>query len=271
MEMRDSNGWANVDATGDSRRYIDYLDRATVHETAQAYKPRTYELVGAAAGRRLLDLGCGTGDDATAMARQVGPGGEVVGVDLSKAMVEEARRRAGGLGLPLRFEVADALALPFADQSFDGCRADRVFQHLGDPEGALAELVRVARPGAPVVVTDPDFGSAMLDVNDRALARRVQAFVSELVANPWSGRRLPGLFRVAGLTEIQLNLSFWPFDLDALNASFHLSEALPVMQGRGLISAAEAEAFLAELAARQAEGRFFGGVTFFVVAGRKAS
>lgn len=269
MELRDSKGWAKVDATGEARRYIDYLDRATAQEAARAYKPRTYELVGVTAGRRILDLGCGTGDDAIAMARQVGPGGEVVGVDLSEAMVQEARRRAGGLGLPLRFEVADALALPFADHSFDGCRADRVFQHLADPEGALAELVRVARPGAPIVVADPDFGSAMIDVSDRALARRVKTFLSDLLANPWSGRRLPGLFQAAGLTDVRIQIEFWPADLDDLNEAFHLSEALAVMQARGLVSAAEAESLLAELAARWAAGRFFAGIAFFVVAGRK--
>lgn len=156
MNQKDSMGVANVDATGNAPRYIDYLDRATASVEGRTYKRLTYELVGLGPNRRILDLGCGTGEDAIAMARQIGGPGEVVGVDLSEMMVAEARRRAEGMALSVRFEVVNADALPFPDNALDGCRADRVVQHLSDPEAALAEMVRVARPGAPVVVTDPD-------------------------------------------------------------------------------------------------------------------
>lgn len=270
MNQRESMGWANVDATEDAGYYINMLDQTTGDQKAQEYKRQTYELIGVAPGRRILDLGCGTGDDAIGMARQMGGSGEVVGIDLSEAMVAEARRRAGAAGLPVRFEVASALSLPFSDNSFDGCRADRVFQHLPDPGAALAEMVRVVRPGAPVVVTDPDYGSAVLDVLDRSLARKIHAFLSELPANPWSGRRLPGMFRRAGLTDVLVRVDFWPFNLAGLKEQFHLPDVLPMMQTQGLITAAEAETFVAEQESRTADGTFFGGVSFFIVAGHKA-
>ena len=82
-------------------------------------------------------------------------------------MVDEARRR----GLPTA-TVGDATSLPFPDDFFDGCWADRTFQHLADPHKALAELARVTRSGGRIVVVDPDYDTQVVDVADQALARR---------------------------------------------------------------------------------------------------
>src|SRR5689334_25277168 len=88
-------------------------------------KRESYRLLGAAPGRRILDVGCGLGEDAAAMARLVKTGGAVVGVDGSQAMIDAARNRHGGIA-ELSFEVADAAHLRFADGIFDSCRVDRV-------------------------------------------------------------------------------------------------------------------------------------------------
>jgi demethylmenaquinone methyltransferase/2-methoxy-6-polyprenyl-1,4-benzoquinol methylase len=67
----------------------------------------------------VLDAGAGVGVDAIAVAPEVVPGGAVVGVDFSQAMVEEATRRAAGLDLPISFVQGDLHALDFPDVSFD--------------------------------------------------------------------------------------------------------------------------------------------------------
>lgn len=237
--------------------------------TARVFKQQSFEMAGLAPGRRILDLGCGTGEDALAMARQLGGSGEIVGVDRSPRRVEEARRRAEGTGLPVRFEVADPTALSFPDNSFDGCRADGLFQHLSHPEDALVELVRVSRPGAPVVVTDPDYGTSILDLDDRTTAGKVQAFLAGLQVNPWSGRRLPGMFRRAGLADILVHVDFQPFNLIMLKEQVHLPEALAAMTSQGLITAEEAGNLMAELERRAMEGTLFGGTFVFTVAGHK--
>src|SRR5687767_7202068 len=92
-------------------------------------------------GRRVLDLGCGTG--AAEMARLVAPGGSVTGVDMSELMLAEARRRVEGTGLALTFEAGDAQALGYADATFDACRTERMLIHVPDVVRALAEMVRV--------------------------------------------------------------------------------------------------------------------------------
>ncbi|HYF96092.1 MAG TPA: methyltransferase domain-containing protein [Symbiobacteriaceae bacterium] len=242
---------------------------ATETGSVLMYKERTYDLVGARAGRRILDVGCGSGEDAMAMARLVAPGGQVVGVDLNAAELVEARTRSQAFALPVVFEAADATVLPYAGGSFDGCRADLLFRELADPEKALEELVRVARPGARVVVADVDFGSAVIDVSDRQLGRKVQTFLIEQMPNPWSGRRLPGMFKRAGLTDVQCTVTFWPVSFEELRDQLHLPEALGLMRARGLATAQETENLTAELESKAAAGDFFCGISLFVVVGAK--
>ncbi len=99
-------------------------------------------------GERVLDLGCGTGDLSFLAARRVGPAGEVVGVDISPEMLERARRRLRAkVSAPIRFLLADALALPFPDHSFDVVLAGFVLRNLSSLSQGLREAFRVTRPG----------------------------------------------------------------------------------------------------------------------------
>jgi ubiquinone/menaquinone biosynthesis C-methylase UbiE len=98
-------------------------------------------------GARVLDVGTGTGNVALAAARCVGARGRVVAVDLSFAMLQEARRRAGDL--PVKFLEMDAETLAFSDGTFDVA----VSSLLADPDvvQALREMHRVLRPGGRAV------------------------------------------------------------------------------------------------------------------------
>src|SRR5579872_1062657 len=117
--------FTNADASNPSAliAYLDAVSRAGVED-----KRRTYEAQGLAAGMRVLDVGCGTGDDVRAIAEIVGTSGKVVGIDPSAAMIREARTR----GVPgnVEFLEASAESLPFESASFDASRAERVFVHL---------------------------------------------------------------------------------------------------------------------------------------------
>ena len=72
----------------------------------QRDKRRTYQLLGLTSGSRILDIGCGTGDDALAMASLVGEQGKVTGLDYGQPLIEEARRRAESAGLAVEFTAA---------------------------------------------------------------------------------------------------------------------------------------------------------------------
>jgi ubiquinone/menaquinone biosynthesis C-methylase UbiE len=105
-------------------------------------KRESYDLLAATPGSRILEVGCGLGDDAAALAGRVAPGGSVVAVDGSQAMVDAARKRHGDVA-GLSFDLADAIRLPYDEGTFDGCRIDRVLQHIADPAAAIREMVRV--------------------------------------------------------------------------------------------------------------------------------
>src|SRR5262245_23602492 len=112
-------------------------------------------------GMRLLDVGCGPGSITLGLAEAVSPG-EVVGVDIQAAQVEQARLRAAHYGVTnLKFQSASIYALPFPDQCFDAAFANGVVMHLAEPVRALAELRRVLRPGGVAAVRDPDFGASL--------------------------------------------------------------------------------------------------------------
>ena len=118
-------------------------------------------------GRRILDVGTGTGRAAIGLASA---GASVAGVDASLEMTRVARRRAAAAGLAIDFGLADAHALPFADRSADAAVCLRVIMHAVDWRQCVAELCRVAR--WRVVVDFPSARSlAALESGGRRIAR----------------------------------------------------------------------------------------------------
>ncbi|MBA2276308.1 MAG: methyltransferase domain-containing protein, partial [Chloroflexia bacterium] len=77
-------------------------------------------------------------------------------MDASARMIEEAPRRAAAAGIAAEFARMDAQHLDLPDAVFDGVRAERLLQHVPDPDAALAEFVRIAKPGARIVVWEAD-------------------------------------------------------------------------------------------------------------------
>src|SRR3990172_12719324 len=154
-EQPSEHAFTAVDEQADPSEWIAVLDKVRREPAYTAYKGRVAELLRPRTGGRYLEVGAGTGADALALASRFGV--DVVGVDVSRTMVDEARRR----GLR-EARVANAEALPFGDSQFDGCWADRRFQHLADPETALAEMARGAQTDGAIVVADPAYHTQVL-------------------------------------------------------------------------------------------------------------
>jgi SAM-dependent methyltransferase len=109
---------------------------------------RMLELAALQPGERVLDIACGTGLVTFDAARTVGPGGEVVGTDISGTMVEMAGRLAQEQGLDrCRFLRSDAEQLPLPDHHFDAALCALGLMYFPDPEACLRETLRVTRPG----------------------------------------------------------------------------------------------------------------------------
>ncbi len=260
--------FGNVDA-GDPRSFIDYLDLATAE--LKELKRFSYGLLELQPGAAVLDLGCGTGDDARELAALVGANGLVIGVDSSRAMIAEARQRARDSGLELEFIVGDAERIDLASDSFDACRADRVFQHLPDPARALREMVRVANPGAALQVIDRDWGMVAVDSDDRATTRAILDRICDGMRHGWIGRRLPALMRDGGLKDVRTEARVVTAgNYRIANAMLDLETIAQRARDEGIVSAAASAAWLKDLKRRHKQGQFFACWTIFVVTGRKA-
>jgi len=100
------------------------------------------------AGERLLDIGCGCGRTTLELAERVSPGGEVVGLDISRPMLEVARRRAAAAGVAnARFREADAQTAALEPAAFDGLYSRFGAMFFADPTAAFRNLLSALKPG----------------------------------------------------------------------------------------------------------------------------
>jgi demethylmenaquinone methyltransferase / 2-methoxy-6-polyprenyl-1,4-benzoquinol methylase len=111
------------------------------------WRARAADLARVGPGDRALDVATGTGDLAIALASR---GADVVGSDFSEGMLARARRKAP----VIRWEQADALALPYADDEFAGATVGFGARNFGDLQQGLREMARVVRPGGRVVILE---------------------------------------------------------------------------------------------------------------------
>jgi demethylmenaquinone methyltransferase / 2-methoxy-6-polyprenyl-1,4-benzoquinol methylase len=121
------------------------------------WRARAADLAHVGPGSRVLDVATGTGDLAIELARRVSPSGEVVGSDFAEGMLDRARAKAAvsdPRDVRPRFEWADALELPYAEDSFDAATVGFGARNFDDLSRGLAEMARVVRPGGRVVVLE---------------------------------------------------------------------------------------------------------------------
>jgi len=133
----------------------DRMNRTMTAGLDRGWRERAADRAEVGAGASALDACCGTGDLALELARRVGPEGRIVGCDFSAPMLELARRKAAEEGLEwVRFELADALDLPYEDASFDAVTVGFGVRNFADLERGLGELARVLRPGGRLVILE---------------------------------------------------------------------------------------------------------------------
>jgi SAM-dependent methyltransferase len=126
-----------------------------------------YDRLGVRKGARVLDIGCGLGRHSFEVLRR---SGHAVAVDLSDTDLKDVKAMFGALKEEGRVPAeatadavnGNALALPFADASFDHVIASEVLEHIPDDERAMAEITRVCKPGGTVAVTVPRAGQEVV-------------------------------------------------------------------------------------------------------------
>ena len=263
----DTTQFPTLDQQTDPRFFIQYLDAGNALADVKRLKQVMMAQLELGSGLHLLDVGCGTGDDVRALAQGIGAHGWSVGLDASAVMITEAQHRHAAAGLPIAFVVGNAQHLAFADASFDRCRAERVLMHLDHPEHALAEMVRVVRPGGKVVVFDMDWGMVFVDSPYQETTRKILQAFSDGMRHGWMGRRLPRLLQSAGLGEVTCVPHTVHMDYAFAHRLF--DGYLTTVQEAGVLSEQECTRWWQHLAQAEAAGQFHAGQLGFVVSGSK--
>ena len=232
---------------------------------------RVLALLALGPGERVLEVGCGTGVFLPALARAVGPNGAVAGIDHEAGFLVRARERvdAAGVGDRVALEVADALALPFPDASFDAAHIERVLMHLADPGGALREVRRVLRPGGRAVVAELDSASIRMDHPEDPEA------MAMIAARDLAGIRQPGIglelnrhLARGGFGErrVEVLTEFDPTYHPVVAASDRRAAAALVAEGR--LTPGRAEAAIRYLEEASGRGEYAWVGSFMVALGR---
>ncbi|MGJ5178911.1 class I SAM-dependent methyltransferase [Bradyrhizobium oligotrophicum] len=200
--------------------------------------------IAAKPGDRILDIGCGCGGLSIALARQVAPGGHVLGVDISAPMLERARAVAPA-GLPAEFVLADATVHPFPPASFDLMVSRFGVMFFADPVTSFANMRRALKPGGHLVFAcwrEPKANPWMI--------APLQAVYRHVPKLPEMAPEDPGPFAFASEARVTRILAESGFSDVALQAQ---ALSLDIAIGKGLEAAVQS-AFEIGPASRALEG-----------------
>src|SRR6516164_3220304 len=240
-EGRDPNA---VYALGSSLQESARLHRQA--EELAADSAALLDRVGLRPGHSAIDLGCGPRGILDLLADRVTPGGRVVGLDADPAHAAmaadfAARRRLSGVEII----TADAQATGLPPGSFDLVHARTLLVNLPDPAEVAAEMMRLARPCGWVASMEPDTEHALCYPPHPAFDRLRDIFTVAFRRNgadPWIGRRVPELFRQAGLehVEVEARVQTYPHGNSRRTIRLDLVQSMrPQVLEMGLATAAE--------------------------------
>lgn len=235
------------------------LDRLYASPQIVAQRARLRQLIQARPGETGLDVGCGLAHLTCELAREVAPGGRMIGVDMSADMVAGAVERVQreGLAGSIEIRVGDATTLDLADASVDFVVAVQSYSYVPEVESAINEAARVLRPGGRLAVLETDWDLCVYESSDPALMRRI--FDGRWRFAHWQlPRQLHRLFRNAGLRLAQAEafpLLETRYDPDSFGVGLvAIARNAAVRHG---MDAHEADAWVADLHSRGRDGEYF--------------
>jgi arsenite methyltransferase len=235
-----------------------------------ATRVAVFRALGLRAGEHALDVGCGPGYLTRDLALAVGSQGAVTAVDMSEPMLGLAAQRCAGLG-QVRLERGDATELPLEAASIDAACGLQVYCYVRELEAALSDLRRALKPAGRAVILDTDFSGVVWESRNRERMRAVLRAFDAHAAWPDLPRVLPAKLRQAGL-EVE-RCEAVPFVTLAYHANtyvYGLARFIHqfVTKNAG-VSLDEADAWLAELDALEAERAFFYSTNRFMFVVRR--
>ena len=265
-------GYQRVDDDPNVAVLLATMDRTAGWDATRRLRTWERDQLGLTRGQRLLDVGCGLGEAALALAEDLGDRGAVVGIDVSEQMLRVARINARSARCRVRFTVGDACSLDEPDDSFDAARSERTLQWLADPAAAVAEMVRVVRSGGRVSLIDTDWSTFTIDVGDDALAALVRDGMGTERNRPSNvGRRLHDLVGAAGCvplarTEATQTWTTWdPDESPAPLGCFSMESLADDLVATDRLASADRQRFVSTIHDAARRGQFSMCLTMFAV------
>ena len=223
-----------------------------------------HEALGAAAGDRVLDAGCGPGFYVAETLERVGPEGSVAGVDVSTSMLALAAKRCEGHA-NVSFAEGGVTDLPLADADFDRALSVQVLEYVADIPAALRELRRVLRPGGRLLLWDVDWATVSWHSEDPGRMQRFLAAWDDHLTDPSLPRTLSAQLRAAGFEDVEMTAH--AFATDDVSEESYAGALVPMMAD--FVGTDEAKAWADEQRDLQARGEsYFACIQFCFTATR---
>jgi ubiquinone/menaquinone biosynthesis C-methylase UbiE len=269
---RDAMQFINEQDSATLERFAERLEFRGTDPTFVAYREAYLAAMDVPPAAAVLEVGCGTGVVARALAARDGLAGTVTGVDLSPEFIAVAGRlaREEGVAERVEFLTGDAHDLDFPTASFDAVVAHTLVSHVRDPLAVLGGAARVVRPGGSVAVFDGDYASLTFSSSDHALgARMEEALQSTIMSAPRVMRDLPRLLRRVGL---RLETTQAHVYAEAGSGRFMLGIAEtygPLAASTGLLPPEQVDAWLADQRRSTEDGTFFAACNYYAYVARR--
>lgn len=182
--------------TVEPERISNFLSRQA--SLTKPHRRHLYRKVGIARKKRVLDVGCGTGEITEEIAALVA--GEVIGVDVSRKLIDYAREKRGFA----KYQVADCANLPFGDSSFDLVTCNFFLMWVREPIRAVSEMARVLEPSCQILIcSEPDYGGRIEYPPHQEFSGALLRSLEKQGADPQMGRKLCQITHSLGLaTEV---------------------------------------------------------------------
>ena len=264
-----SDCWGRLNDAADLSPILTILD--TLPEGFREARRTLFGHLGLRTTSKVLEAGCGPGTALADLLPWIGSGGQIVGIDPTRALVAEAKERARKAGVPqATYFVGDIRQIDRPDNVFDAAFCDKILVHVGPVSQAIGEMVRVTRPGGRVGAVEW-FSQGMMIAADYGLTRQVLDGSAPAGAlNPMAPIELESLFADAGLHHIEAG--------SIVAESRQYLPSLQVMLQRRVqqavelaaLSAEAGSAWLDELASRAARGTFYWAALVRWASGAKA-
>ncbi len=265
-----ATGFRNVDHSGDTTACNRCLDLIAGMPFFHEIKQESFRIIADTDPNIVLDAGCGAGTDLVALASCLPVNCQIMGLDTSKSLLTRAAERTKGVRGRSFLMTGDVRNIPCRDGVFDGCRIDRVLQHIHEPEQGIFELTRIIKPGGTLIAFDNDWDTFFISLDDKDLAARLARFWRDSFASGRIGRELHRIFSEFGIVDIHaVPRTLVLIDFSIAEQVFDIPVLLNRTEQAEVITQEEMVTIMDELCSRVEEGTFSSGYTGFLVWGKK--